>query len=696
MPARGGQPRPWAPGPARPSSPRGPRRPRGGSPARPAGRRCGASRPAPPLHHHLAPRRAARLPAPASGPGRLRPSGPGPGASLTPEPSRFAPQAAAAPDSVASSLLANLAGLLAPAPAPAPSALPAVLPDPGGPVLEPPDLDGLGDVLAGKFDVGRELAALFNAGRADAARPSAVPPLEGSDWPLGTLSPPPTGAPDGPPEGEAAAPQAGGYGPASGAGPPVSSTAELDALLASIPSARTFAVQGQLREAPAPRPPPPMDEILAMQLPVSAVPEILMREQILASIQRDGRGEGEEAINAEALRILEGLGPAEEMKKAASGQLTCPYNCGQTFKHSSERLRHVRQAHTGERPFKCREPGCTRAFFMSKDLKAHMRTHSGERPYVCDTCEAAFKTRGALNGHLKTMHTSEGERPFKCTVPGCDASFKMKKNLVQHVKSKHLAPGPVARARPGAPSTAAGPPHVASGGDEGKAKNASLEAKMWTCSMPGCGASYVKRGDLTEHYKSMHMEGERWKCYVPGCGASFSHPNKAKLKQHILKKHAAPGPVARARPGAPSTAAGPSRVASGGDEGKAKNASLELAKMWKKKYEKARKKVEKLKAKIATLTEKRGLQSQGLGPVGEGERGTKRAREEEDGGLGEEEGGDELLDEEEEEDDAEHAELESKRRRQDEHLVGDSAGDAGAPPEDAEDVEIRALDGDLE
>ena len=223
-----------------------------------------------------------------------------------------------------------------------------------------------------------------------------------------------------------------------------------------------------------------------------------------------------------------------------------------------------------------------------------------------------------------------------------------------------------------------------------------MEAKMWTCSMPGCGASYVKRGDLTEHYKSMHMEGERWKCYVPGCGASFSHPNKAKLKQHILKKHAAPGPVARARPGAPSTAAGPSRVASGGDEGKAKNASLELAKMWKKKYEKARKKVEKLKAKIATLTEKRGLQSQGLGPVGEGERGTKRAREEEDGGLGEEEGGDELLDEEEEEDDAEHAELESKRRRQDEHLVGDSAGDAGAPPEDAEDVEIRALDGDLE
>ena len=644
MPARGGHPRPWAPGPGRPSSPRGPRRTRGGSPARPAGRRCGASRPAPPLHHPLAPRRAARLPAPPSGPGRLRPSGHGPGASLTPEPSRFAPQAAVAPDSVASSLLANLAGLLAPAPAPAPPALP----DPGGPVLEPPDLDGLGDVLAGKFDVGRELAALFNAGRADAARPSAVPPLEGSDWPLGTLSPPPTGAPDGPPEGEAAAPQAGGYGPASGAGPPVSSTAELDALLASIPSARTFAVEGQLREAPAPRPPPPMDEILAMQLPVSAVPEILMRKQILASIQRDGRGEGEgeeaspahatpsgaargtaprtvpgtaraevRPVNAEALRILEGLGAAEEMKKAASGKLTCPYNCGQSFKHSSERLRHVRQAHTGERPFKCREPGCTRAFFMSKDLKAHMRTHSGERPYVCDTCEAAFKTRGALNGHLKTMHTSEGERPFKCTVPGCDASFKMKKNLVQHVKSKHLAPGPAARARPGAPSTAAGPSRVASGGDEGKAKNASLElAKMWTCSMPGCGASYVKRGDLTEHYKSVHMEGERWKCSVPGCGASFSYYNKAKLKQHILQKHAAPGPVVRASPGAPSTAAGPSRVASGGDEGKAMNASLELAKMWKKKYEKARKKVEKLKAKLAGEVKAMRKASEGRVKVG--------------------------------------------------------------------------------
>ena len=149
----------------------------------------------------------------------------------------------------------------------------------------------------------------------------------------------------------------------------------------------------------------------------------------------------------------------------------------------------------------------------------------------------------------------------------------------------------------------------------------------------------------------------------------------------------------RERPALP-----PGRRASlqGGTRARQRTPARKPTKMWKKKYEKARKKVEKLKAKIATLTEKRGLQSQGLGPVGEGERGTKRAREEEDGGLGEEEGGDELLDEEDEEDDAEHAELESKRRRQDEHLVGDSAGDAGAPPEDAEDVEIRALDGDLE
>ena len=126
------------------------------------------------------------------------------------------------------------------------------------------------------------------------------------------------------------------------------------------------------------------------------------------------------------------------------------------------------------------------------------------------------------------------------------------------------------------------------------------------------------------------------------------------------------------------------------------------------------------------------LQGQGLGPaadlVGEGDRGTKRAREEEDGGSGEEEGGEELLDEEDEEDEAEPAEpaeRESKRRRQDaalrtifdglnrpvtfaswrqslseaqvERLVGGPAGDAGGPPEEeAEDVEIRALDSELE
>lgn len=36
---------------------------------------------------------------------------------------------------------------------------------------------------------------------------------------------------------------------------------------------------------------------------------------------------------------------------------------------------------TGERPYACDYPGCTRAFTQSGQLKTHQRLHTGKRPH---------------------------------------------------------------------------------------------------------------------------------------------------------------------------------------------------------------------------------------------------------------------------------------------------------------------------
>ena len=115
----------------------------------------------------------------------------------------------------------------------------------------------------------------------------------------------------------------------------------------------------------------------------------------------------------------------------STGHLPCPYGCGRTFKHASQRIIHVRKAHTGERPFKCKFEGCEKAFYSSGDLRAHMRTHSGERPYKCHLCSKSFRTRNALKTHVKSLHTLE--RPFKCPEPGCGVTYMTKMDLERHL-----------------------------------------------------------------------------------------------------------------------------------------------------------------------------------------------------------------------------------------------------------------------
>lgn len=78
---------------------------------------------------------------------------------------------------------------------------------------------------------------------------------------------------------------------------------------------------------------------------------------------------------------------------------------------------HMRK-HTGERPFRCTELDCDRAFAKSGQLRVHMNVHSGLKPYKCRYCPLAF-TQG--NNRIRHERDHTGEKPFQCKY--CDEAF---------------------------------------------------------------------------------------------------------------------------------------------------------------------------------------------------------------------------------------------------------------------------------
>ncbi|KAL5277015.1 hypothetical protein ACFFRR_002308 [Megaselia abdita] len=104
--------------------------------------------------------------------------------------------------------------------------------------------------------------------------------------------------------------------------------------------------------------------------------------------------------------------------------------CGKVAKNKPLHIFHVLK-HTGENPYKCTMPGCSKAFRSLAGLESHLAFHGSDRNYVCDICNASFKHNTVLSRHKK-IHLNN--RKFQCKF--CSGTFLRRFDCNVH-ESRH-------------------------------------------------------------------------------------------------------------------------------------------------------------------------------------------------------------------------------------------------------------------
>ena len=83
----------------------------------------------------------------------------------------------------------------------------------------------------------------------------------------------------------------------------------------------------------------------------------------------------------------------------------------------------------------CKYPGCNKLYANLNILKRHVLAfHKDEGLFKCSYCGKFLASKQNLKEH-EYIHT--GEKPYKCKYPGCSAEFRQGTHLSAHKKNEH-------------------------------------------------------------------------------------------------------------------------------------------------------------------------------------------------------------------------------------------------------------------
>lgn len=88
----------------------------------------------------------------------------------------------------------------------------------------------------------------------------------------------------------------------------------------------------------------------------------------------------------------------------------------------------------GDKPYKCRHPGCTKAFTQLSNLQSHSRCHQTDKPYKCNSCYKCYATEQELLEHIPKHKESKHLKTHICQY--CGKSYTQETYLTRHMQ-KH-------------------------------------------------------------------------------------------------------------------------------------------------------------------------------------------------------------------------------------------------------------------
>ncbi|XP_046394653.1 transcription factor IIIA-like isoform X2 [Ischnura elegans] len=198
-----------------------------------------------------------------------------------------------------------------------------------------------------------------------------------------------------------------------------------------------------------------------------------------------------------------------------TGSYKCSYDgCGATFKKPSRLKQHTFR-HTGERPFECDRPNCSRAYTNASHLRRHIAvSHQNsffQAKLRCShpECNLLLSNEHNLKRHYRRVH----EKSNACKE--CGKVFKKHQHLRAHMNSH-----------------AETPPFRCTECNIGFTSNGMLKKhqrchKKHACNVKDCKEVFQKWSQLRHHWKVAHPL--EYICDV--CGKKFNH--KGNISCHV-------------------------------------------------------------------------------------------------------------------------------------------------------------------